>query len=159
MKFNNYTHFKNYCLKCATNRNYVICDEYLKIFDMLEIIVLVLENLKDNNIIKLQKDILYTLCDYFKSSNIETVFSHMKYFINKIQKFSRREVDFYYVITSLNTMLGLGVEFEDDFILSEESRYSLFYPSKVRGLEIKEEEEKIYTINEIDMSYKNKYGV
>ena len=83
----------------------------------------------------------------------------MKYFIKKIHKFSKNEEDFYYVTTSLNTMLNLGLEFEDDFILNDESRTNPFYPSKIKGLEIKKEEEKIYTINEFDINYKGKYGV
>lgn len=159
MKFNNYTHFKNYCLKIATNREYEVCEKQKNIIEQFEIVVELLEKLKSLHIIKSKKDILNIVCDYFKNENFETAFSHMKYFINKIGKFSRNEEDFYYVTTSLNTMLGLGVEFEEEFILSNKVRTSRFYPSKVRGLELIEKEEKIYTISELDINYKNKYGV
>lgn len=159
MEFNNYVHFKNYCLKIASNHGYYVCDEYLKVFEQFETVTQLLENLQCNHIVKLQKNILNIICNYFKNEDFETVFSYMKYFINKIHKFSRKEEDFYYVTTSLNTIFGLGVEFEYDFILSDKTRLSPFYPSKVKGLEIKTEEEKIYTINEIDINYKNRYGV
>lgn len=158
MKFNNYEHFKNYCLKVAKSKEYIISDEQLEIMDKFEIIVSLLYSL-ESNIIKFQKDVLDVISGCFKIGNIEAAFSHMKYFINKIQKFSRRECDFYYVTTSLNTMLDLGIEFKDDFILCNDPSSSIFYPGKVRALEIREEEETIYTINKIDMDYKKKYGV
>lgn len=159
MKFNNYIHFKNYCLKIASNKEYIVCSEYLKIFEEFEFVVAVLNNLQDKKIIKIENDILDIICKCFKNGNFETAFSNMKYFVNKINKFYKNEEDFYYVTTSLNTMLYLGVEFEDDFILSDESKTSPFYPSRIKGLELKEEEEKIYTISEFDINYKNKYGV
>jgi len=96
---------------------------------------------------------------YFRSGNIETAFSKMKYFIKKIQDFSNKETNFYYVTTSLNTMLDLGIEFKDDFILCNDSSTSIFYPSKIRALEIIDEEDKIYTINKIDTNYRGKPGV
>lgn len=159
MEFNNYAHFRNYCLKIANNREYEVCEEQINIIEQFEIVVKLLENLKDIHIIKLEKDILNIICDFFKNENFETAFSHMKYFINKIIKLSRNEEDFYYVTTSLNTMLGLGVEFEEEFILSDKTRSNRFYPSRVRGLELIEEEEKIYTIDNLDINYKNRYGV
>lgn len=159
MEFNNYSHFVNYCLKIAKNRDYEVCEEQKNIIEKFEIVVKLLENLKNINIIKLEKDILNIICEFFKNENFETAFSHMKYFINKIVKFSRNEEDFYYITTSLNTMFGLGVEFEEEFILSDKTRSNRFYPSRVRGLELIEEEEKIYTINEFDTNYKNRYGV
>lgn len=159
MKFNNYTHFKNYCLKIASNNDYVVCNDYLRVIEQFEVVVSLLNQLQNNNIIKSQNNILDVICDYFKRRNFKMAFSHMKYFIKKIHKFSRNEEDFYYVTTSLNTMLHLGLEFEEEFILSDKSRTSPFYPNKIKGLEIKTEEEKIYTINELDTNYKDKYGV
>lgn len=159
LKFNNYTHFKNYCLKIAKNKEYIVCDEYLQIFDEFEVVVSLLKELEDNNIIKLQNNIFDVISNYFKNENFKVAFSDMKYLINKIYKFSREEEDFYYITTALNTMLNLGLEFEEDFILNSESTTSIFYPSRVKGLEVKRGEEKIYTINEIDFNYRNKYGV
>lgn len=159
MEFNNYVHFRNYCLKIATNKNYEVCEEQRNIIEQFEIVVELLEQVKAIHIIKLEKDILNIICDYFKNENFETAFSHMKYFINKIGKFSRGEENFYYVTTSLNRMLGLGIEFEEDFILSDNIRTNRFCPSKIRGLEIIEDEERIYTLNEFDLNYKNRYGV
>ena len=137
----------------------MICNDHIQNFDRFEIIVLLLKNLEDSHIISINKNILSTISNYFKKNNFELAFSNMKYIIKKINKFSRNEVDFYYIITSLNTMFNLDVQFEEKFILNPETRLSPFYPNKIRGLEIKEEEEKIYIINEFDINYKNKYGV
>lgn len=75
MRFNNYVHFKNYCLKIASNHGYHVCDNYLKVFEQFEIVVQLLIDLQDNHIIKLQKNILNIICDYFKKGDFETVFS------------------------------------------------------------------------------------
>ena len=52
-------------------------------------------------------------------------------------------------------MLDLGIEFKDDFILCNDSSTSIFYPSKIRALEIIDEEDKIYTINLILITEEN----
>ena len=158
MKFDNYKHFKNYCLKVAKNKEYTISNEQIKTIDKFEAIVTLLYSL-ESNIISFKKDVLDVISAYFRSGNIETAFSKMKYFIKKIQDFSNKETNFYYVTTSLNTMLDLGIEFKDDFILCNDSSTSIFYPSKIRALEIIDEEDKIYTINKIDTNYRGKPGV
>lgn len=159
MQFNNYIHFKNYCLKIANNKNYNVSNEQISIIEDFEIVVNLLKNWEINNIIRVEKDILNIICIFFINNNFEEAFSNMKYFINKICKFLKKEEDFYYITTSLNTIFELGVEFREEFILSKEGKSSKFYPSKVRGLELVESEEKIYTISEFDMEFKNKYGV
>lgn len=159
MKFKSYTHFKNYCLKIAKNNEYIVNKDELETFEKFENVVSTLETLQNENVIKLNNDILDKISSYFKVCDFKTAFSRMDYFINKLHSFSKGKQDFYYVTTSLNSMLGLDVEFEEDFILRYQSIIPPFYPSKIRGLEIKEIEDKIYTINEIDLNYKDKYGV
>lgn len=34
MKFNNYNHFKNYCLKIASNKEVILNEEQIKLFDL-----------------------------------------------------------------------------------------------------------------------------
>ena len=83
MKFDNYKHFKNYCLKVAKNKEYTISNEQLKTIDKFEAIVTLLYSL-ESNIISFKKDVLDVISAYFRSGNIETAFSKMKYFIKKI---------------------------------------------------------------------------
>ena len=159
MVFDSYAHFKNYCLKIAKNKEHAISDEQKNIINEFENVVNLLENLKNYFVIKYYNSILDVICGYFKAEEFDTAFSHLKDFLNKIDNFFKGEIDFYYITTSLNTMLNLEVEFTEQFILNEDARKSVFYPSRIRAVEFIEEEEKIYTINEIDVNYKNKYGV
>ena len=157
--FNNYNHFKNYCLKIASNKGYVVDNQQLKIFEKFEVVTSLLEELSVGGVIRIENNIYDIICKYFKSSYFEKVFNNMRYFVNKINKFHNEEVDFYYITTSFNSMFNLGVYFEEEFLLNKESKFSKFYPCSVKGLEVKKEIEKIYVVNEIDIDYKNKYGL
>lgn len=159
MNFKNYTHFKNYCLKIAKNKEYIVCKEYLQLFEEFELVVHLLNELEDMNIVKSQKNIQDIIVNNFKKENFEPVFSVMKYSIDELYRFLKEERDFYYVTIALNRMIHLDLEFNENFILNPASTKSRFYPCKVNTLLTKFAEEKVYTISKIDFSYKGKYGV
>ena len=159
MEFNNYTHLKNYCLKIAYNKNYIVSEEEKDTFNKFEKVMILLNDLEKSKILKINNNIYDLICLYFKYEYFDAIFNHMKYFIRKIEKFYNNEINFYYVVTSLNSMLKLDIEYEEDFIFNELSRESIFYPSRVSVLEIEEATDKIYTLSNYDSNYKNKFGV
>lgn len=159
MEFKNYTHFKNYCLKIALNKDYIASEQEKSIFNKFEELINLLNELESSSILKINKSIYDIVCLYFKCEKFSAIFKHMNYFINKLSKFFNNEVSFYYVVTSLNTIFDLEIEFKEDFILNGSSKSSIFYPSKISVLELKDVQEKIYTISEYDANYKNKFGV
>lgn len=159
MNFSNYENFKNYCLEIADNKQYIVSDEFLEIFDKFEAVVRLLNLLQDNNVIRLKNNILDEICNKFNNNNFEKVLSDMKYSFKQVHRFLKDEDDFYYVTTYLNRKFNLDLEFEDDFILSDKSKESPFYPSRIKCLEIKNAKEKKYSIDEFDTYYKDKYGI
>lgn len=159
MEFKNYTHLKNYCLKIAYNNNYIVSEQNKCIFEKFEEVTIFLNELEKSNILKVNQSIYDIVCLYFNCEKFDAIFSHMNYFINKLKKFYNEEISFYYVVTSLNTMFNLGVEFDENFILNKSSQSSIFYPSRISVLEIEESLEKIYTLSNYDENYKKKFGV
>lgn len=159
MEFNNYAHLKNYCLKIAYNKNYIVSEEEKDTFNKFEKVTTLLNDLEKSKTLKINENFYDLICLYFKLGYFNAIFNYMKYFIRKIEKFYNNEINFYYVVTSLNSMLKLNIEYEEDFIFNKLSRESIFYPSRASVLEIEDATDKIYTLNNYDSNYKNKFGV
>lgn len=158
MKFSNYKHFINYCFKIATNKNIFMTDNQKNIFYEFEKVYNLLEELNEKGIVNLENSILDIICTYCKENKCDDIISVMDYFLRKVDKFYRSDVNFYYILTSLNSMLGLGIEFREEFITKENIR-SEFFPSRIRVLKIEEGEEKVFSISSYDNRYKEKFGV
>lgn len=159
MIFNNYNHFKCYCLAICKNKEYNISDKDNYIINEFKNVYDVINFLINNYTLISKNDLLNTICDLFKKGNVIPVFKHMKYFNNKFEKFESGEVDFYYIISSLNTVFNLDIEYTEKYIFNSNNFKSKFYPNRIGCIEIIEDIERIYTVGEINDKYNNKYGV
>lgn len=144
--FNNYMYFRNYCLKILFNKKITLTSKVIDIFENFEIVPNFLEALKKQKKIYFTDCVLNAITDLLKSNKIDDAISHMDYFIRKISKFENGEIDIYYVFSSLKTMLGVDIQFTEDFITSLNID-DIFYPSRLKILEISESSEKIYSIS------------
>ena len=158
MQFADYKNFKFYCLKIAKNKNVVLDNEQISSFDRFERFYNDLNFIDEKELIKLPSDFLNKLCELFKKDAIHDCISHMDYFVRKFEKVLRKEVDFYYIITSLKTMLGIEVEFQQKAIANNNYGGN-FTQDKMPIIEILEDEETIYTISNLDFNYTGKHGV
>ena len=157
--FENYRHFKNYCLKMASSNNYNISKKQMEIFDKFEIIYNILKKLNYLEVLYFKKDILKTVCDIFKRTGFDNTFIKMNYIINKFKKFKDKEVDFYYITTSLSSALDVNIEFNEDFILNNNKNTSPFYPEKIKVIEIIDKSACVHTETVEISDYNNKFGV
>ncbi|MCT4620743.1 MAG: hypothetical protein N4A62_15320 [Marinisporobacter sp.] len=146
VEFNNYKHFKNYCLKIAHNKEIKLTIQDYEIIDNFEELLNFLAILIEQNRIEYNGDMLNKIADLFKKDEIKNVIYIMDYLTRKLSKFKNGEVDIYYIFTSLRTMLGVDIQFTDEFIRSADTE-DIFYPSRLRVLEICEDTDVIYSIS------------
>lgn len=158
MNFNNYKHFINYCFKISANKNIFMTDKQKNIFYGFEKVYDLLEELNDNRVVNLGNSILDIICAYCKEDKLENIIANMDYLLRKVEKFYSGNVNFYYILTSLNSMFNLGIEFNEEFLIIENIN-SEFFPNKIPVLKIDKGEEKVFSISEYDIRYKGKFGV
>lgn len=155
MKFADYRHFKFYCLKIAQNKNVVLSDDEVKIINLFESFYTELLELETQGLILIIDNFLDKVCDMFKKGSITQCFSHMDYFIRKMDKVKRKEMEFYYILTSLKTMFDIEVSFQQKSIANDNTLYN----NRVPIIKLMEAEEIIYTISNLDFSYTDRIGV
>lgn len=145
--FNNYEHFKNYCFKIAQNKGVELTTKEREVFVNFEYVVNFLDKLKQQNKIHYNNGIVFNaIVDLFKTNNMDAAISNMGYLLRKISKCELGEVNLYYVFTSFHSMLGIKILFTEEFIYSAETG-DMFYPSRLRVLEICEDTDIIYSIS------------
>ena len=154
MKFADYRHFKFYCLKIAKNKNVEVSDSEMKTIDLFEDFYTELLEMEAQGLILIIDNFLDKICNMFRKDQIDQCFSHMDYFMRKMEKVKRKEVQLYYILTSLKTMFDIEVSFQQKAISSDE-----IYNNRVSIIRLMEAEEIIYTISNLDFDYKDRIGV
>ncbi len=156
--FHSYDHFKKYCFKIASNKEIKLVKKQYKAFDEFEIVPGFLNQLKISKKIDFKDCVLNKIVALFKSNKIDEATTTMGYLGRKIEKFEKGEVNIYYVFTSFQSMLGMEIEFTEEFINSMNVK-DVCYPSKIRVLEITETTEKIYSISTDGIEGKGIFGI
>ena len=82
----------------------------------------------------------------------------MNYLSRKISKLKNNEVNIYSVLTSFQSMLGMEIQFTEEFINSKNIE-DIFFPSRLRVLEIVETSEKVYSISASGIEGKGIFGI
>lgn len=158
MQFDNYRHFKNYCLKIARNNNLQLASDDVEIFVKFENLYNELIEIETEGFILIPNDFLEKISSLFKKNPFSDCISQMNYFIKKFNRVKSGEIEFYYLITSFSSMFGVHIEFRQKSLIHNNynGRFTqLRYPL----VEILDKEEVIYIISNLDFSYKNRHGV
>ena len=160
-KFQNYTHFKNYCFKIIRNNELKITDEINQVFTEFEKVENVLSVLKENGVIDYKKNSLECVVKLLQANNLETTLDCMKYLTQKVNNMLNGEVNIYYLHTSLNSMLGMETFFLEKYILQvlELEEETSLYPIRIKCIEITEESETVYSISSVDLDLVGKFGI
>lgn len=156
-KHTSYKGFINYCLGICKNKGYNYTKEDEEIIIYFEYIVNLLNKLIDNNIIELYDDIYESIINLF-INDPNKAFNNIKYMLTKIKKVKNREVNFYYFMTSLSSMLNINGQFIKEYILNN-NKESIFYPINVKVLIIKQDEKELYGMEDYDIDNYNNHGV
>jgi len=154
MNFVDYRHFKNYCLKIAKNKNVEVSGDEVNTINLFEDFYTELLEMEAQGLISIIDNFLDKVCDMFRKDLIAQCFSHMDYFMRKMGKVKRKEIEFYYILTSLKTMFDIEVSLQQKAISSSD-----IYNNRVPIIRLMEAEETIYTISNLDFDYKDKIGI
>ncbi len=127
--------FNNYLLGICRNKELELNDSQISVIDSFSYIIDNLVKLKRKGIV-----IDFTndgMCEQFIrmfKKDIHTTIDHMNYFIKKYEKVLNGSVDFYYFLTSLNTVFGIDLAFDSEFIKNQENRKYIIYPNRIKVL-------------------------
>ena len=156
-KYVNYTGFVKYCLGICRNKEYLPTNEEIYYLNKFNEIIEELNVLIKYNVIELYNNIYDSVINCFIVDPNKT-FNSLKYMKNKLDKVKNKECNYYYFVTSLNTMLGIKAQFTYKFI-KECSSNNIFYPSKIKVYVVKDKEVELSPIKKIDSEEYNRYGV
>lgn len=155
-KYTNYEGFSKYCLGICNNKSYVFTsDEKNELFNFRDAIIF-LEDMIKHNHIELYGQLFENIIQLF-INNPNNAFHSIKYMNEKLVKVKKREIDFYYFISSLKTMMNIEMQFTEDFLNNGSNE--LYYPGRVKSLIINKDIVYVYTLESVDKSQMDKYGV
>ncbi|EJR56567.1 hypothetical protein IIM_00499 [Bacillus cereus VD107] len=160
-KFQNYTHFKNYCFKIMRNNELKITNQINQVFTEFEKVENALSALKEERVIDYTKSSLEYVVKLLQVSNMKTTLNCMKYLTEKVTKMLNGEVNIYYLHTSLNSMLGMETFFPEKYILQRfnSKETTSLYPARIKCIEIVEESETVHSISLTDLDLVGKFGI
>lgn len=156
-KYTTYNGFVKYCLGICRNREYKPSNEEIKYLYDFEGIINILYKLNKDNIIEIYSNIYENIISLF-TENPSNSFNSIKYMFNKLEKVCNKEINYYYFITSLYTLLKIKVQFTEQFIY-EHNLENIFYPEKIKAYIIKNDDLKLYGINGFEQKELEHYGI
>lgn len=156
-KYTTYNGFINYIKGILKNKNYVYDQEDVDKLQDFEQLLTILQDLYTKGIITIESDIYNTVIELF-ITNPQSAFHSIKYMNSKILKFLYGEINFYYIKTSLKTMLHITINFTDEY-LRNSSISDKFYPSRINALLVKNDSAKIYGISSISEALLGRSGL
>lgn len=156
-KYTTYNGFVKYCLGICRNREYEPSNEEINYLYNFESIVKLLYTLEKNNIIEIYNDIFENIIKKF-INNPSDSFNSIKYMLKRLEKVCNKELNYYYFITSLNSVLNIKVQFTEQFIY-EHNLENIFYPEKIKAYIIKNDDLKLYGINGFEQKELEHYGI
>lgn len=156
-KYTTYKGFMNYCIGICNNKQYEYTEENIKYFTLFENVTKLLDYLVEKNAIEIENNIYYCIIKQF-TENPEKTFFNIEYMVNKLIKLNNNETSFYYFCTSLETMLGLKVQFTDEFIKNY-NKDNFYYPEQVKAYVILSDTIQEFGITKKDEQQMGKYGV
>lgn len=110
-KFQNYTHFKNYCFEIMRNNELKITNQINQVFTEFEKVEHVWSALKEEGVIDYTKGSLEYVVFILQVSNMKTTLNCIKYLTEKVTNMLNGEVNISYLHTSLNSMIGMETFF------------------------------------------------
>ena len=156
-KYTTYNGFVKYCLGICRNREYEPSNEEINYLYNFESIVKLLYTLEKNNIIEIYNDIFENIIKKF-INNPSDSFNSIKYMLKRLEKVCNKELNYYYFITSLNSVLNIKVQFTEKFIY-EQNLENLFYPKRLETYIIKSDSLKIYGIKNYEEKELEHFGI
>ncbi|RDY70388.1 hypothetical protein DXT76_13125 [Halobacillus trueperi] len=150
VKFKNFNHFKNYCLKIAVNKEVKLKTRQYDALEKFEEVYDFLEQLKSDSIIETDHCALNKITELYKWDQFALATNAMEYLTKKVRNVEGGKTDIYYLLTSLDTMIQMRVYFNESFINSLETT-NKYYPSRLRVLKIEEDKEKLFSLSVDDL--------
>lgn len=158
-KYTNFEGLSNYCLGICNNKKYVVSKENEESLRKFGEIIGLINNMIEQNKIELNNDMYINIINMF-IFDPNTAFYTIEYFNKRLDKVKNREIDFYYFISSLKTMMNIDLQFTEQYLLNEIGDIdNIYYPHKLKCLVLNKNTARVYTLNQIDDNELNKYGI
>lgn len=160
-KYSSYNGFKNYCCAIARNRGLNVNAEDEQALTEFESVVQRIEHGQSHHIISVSipVSIYDSIIDLFIQDS-RAALQKIKHMNRRLYRVEHRELDFYFFLTGLESILGLKAQFCEEFIYSPDNlQHHPDYPRKIKAFLYGERTLSIPVLPAIDLTFTNKKGV
>ena len=155
-KFSTYEGFMNYCLGICKNKEYIVTETEKNNLIEFENVVNLIYELVKSNVLNLYNDVFNSVIEQFKYDP-EKALNAVEYINKKIDKVYNGEINFYYFITSIKTLLNIKLQYTNEYLNTKSQ--DIYYPERLKCFVLGIDVARIYTLDSLDRKELNHYGV